>query len=212
MRTIDVSLRISPSMLTWPNDPGVELTPQQRIARGDAANVSQLTLGTHTGTHVDPPFHFVDGAAAVDELSPDVLIGDAVVVDARGRAGELTPHDMDALRVPRDAQRVLLRTDNSELWTRDHVEFPDTYTCLSPDAAQWVVDRGIRLIGVDFLSVERKGAPGHPTHVTLLRAGVVIVEGLDLSNVEPGAYRLVCLPLKIAGGDGAPARAVLQTD
>ena len=189
---IDITLGIAPDMLVWPGNPGVEVEPNQRIANGDEANVSGLRMGTHTGTHVDPPAHFVEGAPAIDRVSLVSLIGPATVSDLR--------------RV----ERLLLRTDNSELWRGPRpIEFPSDYVCLSPEGATWIVEQGIRLIGIDFLSVERRGSPGHPVHHTLLESGVVIVEGLDLGEVEPGGYDLVCLPLRIVDGDGGPARAVL---
>jgi arylformamidase len=207
-RLIDVSLPIGPDLLVWPSDPAVEVEPTRSIAAGDEANVSELRIGTHTGTHVDPPLHFVDGAVGIDQVSVDILVGPAVVADLRGRAGQLTPEDLEQA-VPPETERLLLLTDNSALWRRLPVSFPDQYTCLSPESAAWVVGRGIRLVGTDFLSIEHRGAQGHPVHRSLLENGVVIVEGLDLGVVEPGAYELMCLPLKILGGDGGPARAVL---
>jgi len=208
----DVSLGIGPEMLTWPGDPPVEVDPTERISKGDAANVSELRLGTHTGTHVDPPFHFIPGGATAEALDLSVLVGPALVADLRDTGDSITPKELDALAIPDGTERVLFRTPNSELWSSGKpVTFPDTYTAMTPEGAHWCVDRGIRLVGTDFLSVERKGAPGHPTHVALLEAGVIILEGLDLSRVEPGAYELSVLPLKIIGGDGAPARAILRT-
>jgi arylformamidase len=206
---IDVSLPIGPDLLTWPGDPAVSVEPRLRISKGDAANVSELSLGTHTGTHVDPPVHFIDGAAAIDVLPLERTIGPCVVVDARGIPGAMHPAELERLDIPAVSERVLFRTDASEFWRRLPVEFPDEYPCISPDGAAWLVDRGVRLVGVDFLSVEQRGAPGHPTHVTLLSNDVVIVEGLDLSRVEPGSYELIALPLRIVDGDGGPARAVL---
>jgi arylformamidase len=196
-------------MLVWPGNPPVELTPNQRIADGDDANVSRLALGTHTGTHVDPPVHFVEGAAGIDLVPVETLVGPCVVADARGRAGELGADDLEALGVPEGTERLLLRSDNSELWRHGVPALPDSYVCLSAEGAAWVVRRGIRLLGVDFLSVERRGARGHPTHVELLSHDVVVVEGLDLGAVEPGSYTLVVLPLRIVEGDGGPARAIL---
>ena len=207
----DVSLGIGPDMLTWPGDPSVEVDPAKRLAKGDPANVSELRLGTHTGTHVDPPFHFIDGGRTAEALDLTVLVGPALVADLRHAGPSITPAEMDALAVPAGTERILFRTPNSELWGRTPVRFPDTYTSLTPEGARWCIDRGIRLVGTDFLSIERKGTPGHPTHVTLLEAGVIILEGLDLSAVEPGAYELSVLPLKILGGDGAPARAILRS-
>jgi arylformamidase len=209
MKMIDVSLPIGPDMLVWPGNPGVEIAPNQRIADGDDANVSRLSIGTHTGTHVDPPVHFVEGAAGIDRVPVEVLFGRCVVADARGLRGQLGPTELESLGIPAGTDRVLLRSDNSELWRHEAVSFPDEYVCLSPEGANWVVGSGIRLIGVDFLSVEKKGAPGHPTHVELLSNGVVIVEGLDLGDVEPGGYTLAVLPLRIVDGDGGPARAVV---
>jgi arylformamidase len=208
---IDVSLGIGPGMLTWPGDPPVEIDPAKRLAKGDPANVSELRLGTHTGTHVDPPFHFIDGAPTAEALDLNVLVGPAVVADLRGAGATITPAELDGLNLPSGTERLLFRTPNSELWTSSPVRFPDSYTALTTDGAHWCVDRGIRLVGTDFLSIEQHGAPGHPTHVTLLKAGTIILEGLDLSRVEPGAYELFVLPLKILGGDGAPARAILRT-
>jgi arylformamidase len=208
---IDVSLGVGPDMLTWPGDPSVEIDPAKRLSKGDSSNVSELRLGTHTGTHVDPPFHFIDGAPTAEALELDVLVGPAVVADLRGAGAAITPAELEALKLPPGTERVLFRTPNSELWTSKKVTFPDSYTALTPDGARWCVDRGIRLVGTDFLSIEQRGAPGHPTHVTLLKAGAIILEGLDLSRVDPGGYDLTVLPLKILGGDGAPARAILRT-
>ena len=208
-RIIDVSLPIGPDLLVWPGDPAVDITPRSQISMGDPANVSELRMGTHTGTHVDPPVHFVSGAPGMDRVPVDLLVGECVVADARGLRGQLGPADLDALKVPAGATRVLLKSDNSEIWRHLPAAFPDEYVCLSPEGAKWVVAAGIKLLGVDFLSVEQKGAPGHPTHVELLSKGVVIVEGLNLGDVEPGEYMLAVLPLKIVNGDGGPARAVL---
>lgn len=207
----DVSLGIAADMLTWPGDPAVEVDPAKRIAKGDAANVSELRLGTHTGTHVDPPFHFIDGGATAEALDLATLIGPALVADLRDAGSAITPKELDSLAIPAGTVRLLFKTTNSDLWRARPVRFPDAYTALTPDGARWCVERGMRLVGTDFLSIEQKGAPGHPTHVTLLKAGVVILEGLDLSDVAPGVYELAVLPLKIVGGDGAPARAILRS-
>jgi arylformamidase len=206
---IDVSLPIGADLLVWPGDPPVEVVPRLRLSAGDPANVSELRMGTHTGTHVDPPNHFVQGATGIDVVPLDVLYGSVLVADALHLARPIEPADLDAVGLPEGVERVLLRTANSELWRSLPVAFPDVYACLTPDSAQWVVDRGIRLIGVDFLSVEAKGAEGHPVHHTLLENGVVIVEGLNLGDVEPGRYTLACFPLRIIDGDGGPARAIL---
>ena len=211
-RLIDVSLEIGPDFLVWPGNPGVQITPTSRISRGDSSNVSEIRLGSHTGTHIDPPFHFLDDGITAEDLPLEVLMGKTTVVDLRGIPGSIGPDELEGSSLSGETTRLLLRTHNSALWAADPPSFPDEYVSLTPDGARWVVDNGIRLIGIDFLSIEARGAPGHPTHRTLLDAGVVILEGLDLSAVEPGEYTLVCFPLKIAGGDGAPTRAVLLED
>ncbi len=208
-RHIDVSLPIGPDLLTWPGDPAIEIERRLRIAKGDAANVSELRIGTHTGTHVDPPVHFVEGAVGIDAVPLDALMGECIVADATGVRGEMGPAELDALGVPLGTERLLLKTDNSAIWRSLPAPFPAEYTCLSPEGARWIVERGIRLVGVDFLSVERRGSKSHPVHIELLTNGVVIVEGLDLGEVEPGRYTLTVLPLRIVDGDGGPARAVL---
>jgi arylformamidase len=207
-RIIDISLPIGPDLLTWPGDPGIRIDPSKRIERGDSANVSEIHLGSHTGTHVDPPVHFLPGASSIDQLDLDAFFGPAMVADLRG-ADRIGPEELDRLELPRGTERLLCRTRNSELWTRLPVEFPDDYAAVTLEGARWVVDRGVQLLGVDFLSVERGGSPDHPVHRTLLDGGTIIVEGLDLSRVEPGLFTLACFPLRITAGDGSPARAVL---
>jgi len=177
-----------------------------RIAEGSRSNVSRITLGTHTGTHVDPPIHFIPDGKAVDELDLEVLIGPALVVDMRGRSA-ITIADLEAT-IPAGVERLLFKTDNSRLWARGG-EFTPDYVALTAEAAHWLVARGLKLVGTDYLSVERYGDPHPGAHSMLLGAGVIIVEGLNLLDVQPGLYQLICLPLKIAQGDGAPARAVL---
>jgi arylformamidase len=207
---IDVTLPVAGDMLVWPGDPPVEVIPRKVMAEGDASNVSELRIGTHTGTHVDPPVHFVPGAEGIDRVPVDTLVGPAVVAHLPEANGPLGPDELDGIDLPSGTARLLLKTSNSELWRRPRPQpFPETYACLSVEGARWVVDRGIRLIGVDFLSIEQKGAPGHPVHTTLLSNGVIIVEGLDLGEVDPGPYTLACLPLRVVDGDGGPARAVL---
>jgi arylformamidase len=212
-RIIDISLPIGPNLLTWPGDPPVTVEPRSQIARGDPANVSEIRMGTHTGTHVDPPNHFVEGTTGIDRVPLDVVHGEALVVDARDLDRPMEAADLEALDIPEGSERVLFRTANSELWrSGTKPSFPERYACLTPSSAAWVVERGIRLVGVDMLSVEQKGAEGHPVHHILLENGVVIVEGLDLGDVEPGTYTLACFPLRIVDGDGGPARAVLRVD
>ncbi|HEX2069061.1 MAG TPA: cyclase family protein [Actinomycetota bacterium] len=208
-RLIDVSLGIGPEMLTWPGDPAADVVPRKQIAKGDSANVSELRIGTHTGTHVDPPVHFIEGADGIDRVPLDQLYGDAVVAELAGANGPVTARDLDGLGLPQETTRLLLKTSNSKIWGQDRPSFPDRYACLSVEAAEWVVQRGIRVVGVDFLSVEEKGAEGHPVHKELLSNGVSIIEGLDLREAPAGPCTLLCFPLKVLNGDGGPARAAL---
>lgn len=208
-RVIDISLGIDPTLLVFPGNPTPQVLPTKRIARGDSSNVSELRLGSHTGTHVDAPAHFLEDGTTVDSLPLEVLIGEAFVADLSGIRGPIGTEDLEGLALPEEMTRLLLKTRNSELWRSRPAAFPDNYVSVSPEGAKWMAANGIRLVGIDFLSIEARGAPGRRTHRTLLEAGVVIVEGLDLSAVPPGEYTLICLPLKVTGGDGAPARAVL---
>jgi arylformamidase len=194
VRIHDVTVTTSPDMPVYPGDPEVHLTRALSIAAGDQANVSRLDFGVHTGTHVDAPLHFVEGGASVETLPLDVLVGPAVVVDS----AELP----DAVALPAGAERVLFKTRNSELWERD--EFVEDFVTVGLPLARRLAEGGVRLVGIDYLSV---GDPA--VHELLLGLGVVVVEGLDLRAVAAGDYELVCLPLKLLGADGAPARTIL---
>ena len=207
MHIHDISLPISESLVVWPGDPPVRITQPLHLDRGDEATVSHLDMGAHTGTHVDAPAHFVLGGSGVDALDLNVLVGPALVVHAL-EADALSAEVLAALPIPPGTERVLFRTRNSELWARGKHEFREDFVAITEDGARWLIERGTRLVGVDYLSV----APFDdvtPTHQALLRAGIVPLEGLNLSGLNPGVYQLVCLPLKVAGADGAPARAIL---
>ncbi|HKO74972.1 MAG TPA: cyclase family protein [Gaiellaceae bacterium] len=197
----DISVPIRTHMPIYEGNPGVELERASSIADGDPANVSNLSFGVHTGTHVDAPLHFIDGAPGAEGIPLDVLVGPAVVVDATG-VDALGETDLEGLGIPEGAERVLLKTRNSELWNRD--DFTRDFLRLDGSGARYVVGRGIRTIGIDYLSIGDREA-----HRELLGAGVVPVEGLDLRKVAPGEYTFVCLPLDVVGSDGGPARAVL---
>jgi arylformamidase len=211
MALIDVSLSIDEGLVTWPSDPGIEISRTRAISEGDSANVSELRFGSHTGTHIDSPFHFIEGGTTVSELDLDALVGPCHVCDLSRVEGHVGAADLEGTGLPSDARRVLLKTRNSAIWQSASPSFTEDYVALSEDGARWLVDRGVRLVGIDFLSIEPFGSDGHPVHHALLGAGVVIVEGLDLGAVEPGPYGLACLPLKLTGLDGAPARTVLMT-
>jgi arylformamidase len=207
MALYDISLTLSPSLVVWPGDPPVTITQPASMDRGDGFSITRLDIGAHVGTHVDAPAHFVRGGAGVDQLDLDVLIGPAIVVDGRG-VEALTADVLESLAIPAGSQRVLFRTRNSELWRKGQHDFDEDFVAVAADGASWLVEHGVRLVGIDYLSVA-PFADSAPTHQILLAAGVIAVENLNLSEVEPGEYQLVCLPLKIAGADGAPARAVL---
>lgn len=206
MRIIDVSLPVSSRLPTWPGDPAISLELASSIARGDAANVSRLEAGVHTGTHVDAPRHFIDGAPGIDRLDLGVLCGPCLVVAADPPGLELRPHDLPDTDIP----RVLFKTRNSAHWRQPDGPFDTEFVAVGAALAERLIATGKRLVGVDYLSVESYHAAfEHPVHRALLGAGLAVVEGLDLWQVAPGEYELWCLPVKLVDSDGAPARVVL---
>lgn len=211
MRIYDVSLGIDPGMPVWPGDPSVTLERVKKIEDGANANVSHLDLGVHTGTHVDAPFHFVPGQSGVDQMALDVLVGPALVIELTKETEQITAEVVAQAHIPANTQRVLFKTRNSDFWVRQERKFQEGFCGIEADGAQALVERKIRLVGVDYLSV----APfkrSRPTHEVLLNAKMAIIEGLDLSKVPAGIYQLYCLPLKLVGSDGAPARTILIGD
>lgn len=203
---IDVTVPLSAGLPTFPGDPPFQIDATHRIANGDSYDLARLTLGTHAGTHVDAPVHFLENGASIDELALEILIGKVRVVDLLGR-DVVERADLEAMDLREDL-RVLLKTRNSGLLRQS--SFQEDYVYLDPDAATYLAQVGIKLVGFDYLSIEKFGSRDYAAHRALLEAGVIIVEGLDLSEIEPGEYDMVCLPLRIAGGDGAPARVVLR--
>jgi arylformamidase len=206
MSWIDISVPIRPGMVVFEGESPVVIERIDSLAGGGICNLSTASLGLHSGTHIDAPVHFIEGGGGIETVDLDACCGPCVVVDAMSCAGHLTARDIDEL-VPRGAERVLFRTSNGSLWERD--VFSREYIALTVEAAKELVQRRVRLVGIDYLSV----APfeeAAPVHLALLEAGIVILEGLDLRAVTPGAYELFCLPLLIPGSDGAPARALLR--
>lgn len=204
---IDVSVPIRPGMVHWPGDPPVTIKRTQEIERGDSANVSKISMGVHTGTHMDAPIHFLDGGRGIDTLPLSATIGRARVVRIDDQKS-VSPDELAAHKIRR-GERILLKTRNSaRCWHTD--SFVKDFVHLSAEAAKYLVKRGVRMVGIDYLSVGAYRDDGAAIHRYLLEAGIWIVEGLDLSEVDQGVYELICLPLKIAGGDGAPARVVLK--
>lgn len=208
MRIYDITLTISPDLVVWPKDPPIELYRVSKIEDGADSNVSRVNMSVHTGTHIDAPSHFVEGGGTVENIPIDLLTGRCYVLHLPD-VDVITREMVENSPIPPRTKRVLFRTRNSELWTSNPTEFKKDYVALAPEAAEYMIGRGVKLVGVDYLSV----APFDdlvPTHKTLLSSGIVIVEGLNLSEVSQGRYTLYCLPLKLGGADGAPARAILQ--
>jgi arylformamidase len=206
MKVHDISLTLRQRMPVYPGEPPPLLEPTSQMERGDSYNLSRLTIGTHTGTHIDAPRHFLPDGASVDQIPVDALVGPALVVQMAVEQ-EITTADLEAAAIPPGTERLLFKTRNSRLL--DDADFRRNFVYVTLDAARWLVERGVRLVAIDYLSVERMDAQPNIVHQTLLRAGVVIVEGADLRQVAPGPYLLACLPLKIEGADGSPVRAVL---
>jgi arylformamidase len=207
MRIYDISVGITPDMPVWPGDPAVRLDRVAAITEGANANVSQLACGVHVGTHVDAPLHFLDGAGGVETMSLGALTGRAYVADLR-RVEVIDGTALQSARIPAKVERILFRTRNSEIWRGGGKSFRKDFVGIDASGAEWLVRRKMRLVGMDYLSVAPFGN-SKPTHDILLRAHVAVVEGLDLSGVPAGRYDLYCLPLKLVGSDGAPARAIL---
>ena len=207
MKIYDITLPISETIPVWPGQPSIQIEPLSTVSK-DGSAVSRLSFSSHTGTHVDAPAHFVEGGDTVDEIGPDKLIGLCRVLDFTWlKPGEgisdshLEQYDIVA------GERILLKTVNSQLLHNE--SFTSEYVHVSLEGASYLAQKGIALVGMDYLGIEKKGSPGHPVHTELLKKGIVIVEGIDLENVSAGEYELICLPLKIVGCDGSPARALL---
>lgn len=212
MPIYDLTLPLSNDLPTYPGDPGIQIRDWLSLAKGDAANVSVLEFGAHTGTHVDAPAHFIAGAAKVESLPLDVLIGEAEVVDVPETC-LVIDEEFVAARCAPGATRILFKTRNSAFWSESEPHFHTDFTHLDFGAARRLVEQGTKLIGIDYLSIEKFGQQHHEIHHILLSHGVIIVEGLNLSDVPAGKYEVICLPLRLRSnkGDGAPARVVLRT-
>jgi arylformamidase len=208
-KLIDVSQEIFPGMTVWPGDPGVELTRESDMESGAHSNTSRLQCGTHTGTHIDAPLHFLPGAAPLDSIPPAALIGPAWIADFP-EAKRLRDDNLEAAGIPEGVERLLLKTSNSRSWNPES-EFREDYVGLDESGAEWIVKRNIRLVGIDYLSVAARDRTG-PVHRILLGKPVVIVEGLNLSQAPAGRCRFYCLPLRLRGAEAAPARAVIETE
>lgn len=208
MTLFDITVPLSPGIAVWPGDPPFDRRLAAVMGQDSAANVSQVTMSVHSGTHVDAPIHFIAGGAGIETLAIETLIGPCRVCTVAPSGRQITAGDLQALALPDNTRRLLIKTTNSRFWAQPGIFHPD-FIAFSEEAARWIVQRGIRLIGIDYLSVEPFDHQEPVVHWTLLAAGVIPLEGINLSAVTPGDYTLACLPLKITGSDGAPARAVL---
>ena len=206
MKLIDVTVPLDSNVPTYPGNTPFQLEPIKRLARGDSSNVSTIHLSAHSGTHVDAPRHFFDDGPGAEQLALEMLCGRARVIELTTRKA-ITPDDLSGFDLTEDV-RLLLKTHNSKLWGT--AVFHDGFIGVTEPAARFLVEHGVKLLGVDYLSVEEFKKPGAPAHRTLLGAGTIVIEGLNLRDVEPGTYELFCLPLAIVGADGAPARVVLR--
>jgi arylformamidase len=209
LRVHDITAPLREDLPTWPGEEGLRRRLVKDFAKGDNSTVSHLSLGAHAGSHVDAPLHFIEGSGGIDALDVEALVGPAVVAGLDHVERVIGADDLEA-SVPDGEQRILLKTRNSG-WSASDTEFREDFVALDPSAAEWCVARRVRLVGIDYLSIEPygSGSKGHPVHRALLEAGVVIVEGLDLSGIEAGPYVVAALPLLVPGGEGAPARVVL---
>ena len=205
-KLLDVSVPLAAGIPAYPGNPDFELQPLKRIAEGGSSNVSRLVLGTHTGTHVDAPKHFIDDGIGVNVLPLNLLIGRARVVDIAKRGG-IGAEDFAAAGLREDL-RILLKTPNSALWNSP--TFHEDYTYVTEDGARYLVEQGVKVVGVDYLSIEQFRKAGAPAHRMLLSNGVIIIEGLNLAEADAGMYEMYCLPLRVVAGDGAPARVILK--
>ena len=205
-RIYDVSVPVRSGGLIYPGNPPIAIEAQQAISKGAGANVSTISFGSHTGTHVDAVKHFFDDGQTIDQVRLDKLVGPALLIAVADDVPSVTPEILKAHDFGSHT-RILIRTRNSSLL--DDPEFHRDYTFLSPEGAEYLVERGVELVGVDYLSIEQFRSGHHRTHRALLGKGVVIVEGLNLSEPPPGEYDFCCLPLRLEGLDGAPARAIL---
>ncbi len=212
MAIYDVSVSIDPQMVVWPGDPEPVVRLLRDRGQGSAATVRQISLSTHAGTHVDAPEHFISGGRSVDQIALERMVGECQVLEVSTQESIIGPEDLQSAW-PSGAggpSRVLLRTRNSQQRLLEARGFHPDFQALSGPAAAWLVDRGVITVGIDYYSIEPFRTPGHPVHMALLSQDILVIEGVNLADIFPGRYRLLCLPLRIAGSDGAPARVLLE--
>ena len=209
MKLHDVSVLISKDLPVWPGDPGISITLASSLNQGDDANVTRLSMGVHTGTHIDAPFHFEAEGMTIDQLQIDTLIGPCQVFELPEIKGGIGPDDLQRLDF-KGTTRVLFKTRNSIWWETGERKFQKEFVYITEEGAKLLIAHGVKLVGIDYLSVEKFGSSAYATHHLLLRNQVVIVEGLNLSGIDAGEYELIALPLRLKGSDGSPARVILR--
>jgi len=208
MNYLDISLTTCRGLIHWPTDKLIKIHKIQSIAKGHSANVTQIDMSVHTGTHIDAPIHFIKGGKAVDQLSLNKLLGKCYVYDI-GRVDVIDVNILNKIVIPKNVKKILFKTKNSNLWRKK--KFYKKYVALTKDAAKWITKKRIDLVGIDYLSIQRFNERNNETHKILLSKGIIILEGLNLQNIKQGVYELIVLPIKIKDSDGAPARAILKT-
>lgn len=207
-KIIDITLLLSDALPIWPGSIGFQLSWQKKIKDGNQSNNSYFSSDSHIGTHIDAPYHFITGGDTIDMIQLEKIIGPCHVIELNG-CDEIGSEELESAFSNCNAERLLIKTDNSFLWKEDRTVFNEDFIALAPDAAHWLVDRNIQLIGIDYLSIG-SFLGGVETHKILLKSGITVIEGLNLYDVVPGEYELICLPLKIKGAEAAPVRAILR--
>ena len=205
MKVYDCSISLVKGMVSWPGDPQFETRDFKLIDKGDSSNILEMKMSSHAGTHIDAPAHFFKDALTVDKIPFDILIGKTQVIDFYEN-DEISKSDLEKYDL-KGKERVLLKTKNSSLYKKDG--FQKDYVYLTDDAAGYLVKLGVKLIGIDYLSIQKYKDKESKVHKILLSNNIVIVEALDLSKVPEGEYTLFCLPMKLIDTDGAPTRVIL---
>ena len=209
MKFHDVSVLISEDMSVWPGDPGISMTLASSLDKGNDANVTRLAMGVHTGTHIDAPFHFEANGKSIEQLQIDTLIGSCQVFELPEIKGGIGPNDIEKFDIEGET-RILFKTKNSIWWKTDERKFQKDFVYITEEGAKLLISLGVKLVGIDYLSVESFESSDYATHHLFLRNQVVIIEGLNLSDISPGEYELIALPLRLKGADGSPARVILR--
>lgn len=208
MKIIDISLTLSETLVTWPGDPKIKINRVADLAKGDMATVTEISMGLHSGTHIDSPAHFIDEGRTSELLDLSKLIGPCLVVAIEDHIPAISSKVLNKLEIPLDTKRILFQTKNSKLWQGNTQDFVKDYVAITPDGARWLAEREFMLVGVDYLSVASYENPVS-VHKILLAGDIAVVEGLNLHEIIAGCYQIICLPLKIANSEAAPARVVL---